>query len=205
MKKKFDESFINKDIKIIVGCDEVGRGCIAGPVVATCIILKDNFNSDLIDDSKKINKKKHFDLVNLIKENSIEYHTVFISEKIIDEINILNATKLAMEKSLSKFQTKYDLILTDYIKLNVNKKQENITKGDQKSLTIASASLISKYTRDEYMKKLHKKYPEYGFNTNAGYLTKKHKNAILNNGILECHRHSFEPIKSLKTNNQLLK
>ncbi|UWD34524.1 ribonuclease HII [Mesomycoplasma molare] len=195
MKKAFDDSFINENTKIIVGCDEVGRGCIAGPLVATCIILKKDFNSKLINDSKKIRKEKHKNIVELIKENSVEYHTVFIDEQTIDEINILKASKLAMEKSLKKFKSKIDLVITDFIKLDTKLKQINITKGDSKSLTIASASIIAKYTRDKYMKKVGKKFPEYNFEQNAGYPTKFHKEQIEKYGITPIHRISFKPVK----------
>ncbi|MGZ9413790.1 ribonuclease HII [Mycoplasma sp. Z386] len=189
----------------MAGCDEVGRGCVAGPVVATCVILKTEFDSNQITDSKKIPKNKHKELVDLIIENSLEYHTIFIDSQTIDEINILNATKEAMKNSIEKFNTKIDLVLTDFVKIDSNINQENITKGDSKSLSIAAASLIAKYTRDSFMKEISKDFPVYNFSQNSGYLTKEHKEALKKFGFCSIHRKSFEPIKSMHNKIKIFK
>lgn len=191
----FDNEFRKQGFKRLVGCDEVGRGCIAGPVVAACVILPFNYQNSLIKDSKKLTKKEIAFLYNEITKNAIEYQIGFVNEEKIDEINILQASKLAIENSLNQFNSNFDLILIDHLKVNSNHLQKNITQGDNKSLTIATASIIAKYTRDLYMQKIDEDFPNYDWKNNVGYPTIKHKEAILNFGITKHHRKSFKPIK----------
>ncbi|MBN3534769.1 ribonuclease HII [Mycoplasma procyoni] len=195
--KNFDDQYRKQKGNNLVGCDEVGRGCIAGPVVACCIMLKEDFNSNLIKDSKQIPKSKHKEISDLIKQNALEYHIKVGDIDLIDKINILNATKTIMKEAIESFQTKIDIILVDHIKLDIDKEHQSITKGDQKSLSIAAASIIAKYYRDQLMSDYAKKYSQYNFQTNAGYLTKKHKEALLEYGYSPIHRKTFEPIKTM--------
>ncbi len=199
---------------IAAGIDEAGRGPLAGPVVAACVILnRGDFPSE-INDSKKLSKflrKKIFAEL-LIKEKSgiAKFGIGVVDEKIIDEINILQATKLAMHRAFLDLQKKYDifpqLILIDgnfipFTKQNKIKEMLAIIKGDQKSLSIAAASIIAKETRDEIMRNIHQKYSSFGFDKHAGYATKFHIEKIREFGICEFHRKSFEPIKSMLNEN----
>lgn len=200
---KFDNQFRNFSKQNILGIDEVGRGCIAGPLVVAGVILNPNYKNPLINDSKKLSKLKREFLYQEIINNVIAYEIVFVNVDTIDQINILQATKQAMLKIASKLKDHYDLVLTDYERLDLNVEQHNITKGDAKSLSIAAASILAKVSRDKFMIEQDQIFPEYGFKTNVGYGTKKHLDAVYKAGICELHRKSFEPIKSLilKNNN----
>ena len=194
---------------IIAGIDEAGRGPLAGPVVASCVILNKNNLPKKIDDSKKISKKLRKEIFLNLKENC-KFGVGIVDEKIIDEINILQATKLAMKFAFEDLQKKYqtcpEIILVDgnFTPFNkVNKIQEilPIIKGDQKSLSIAAASIIAKETRDEIMDELAQIYPQYGFEKHAGYPTKSHIEQIKLHGICEHHRQTFKPIKNFLDEN----
>lgn len=182
------------DHKIECGTDEAGRGCLAGPVTAAAIILKKNFLNNDIDDSKKISKKNRYKLKDIIEKEALEFSFTHIFPKKIDEINILNASILAMQKSIGKLFTKIDLIIVDGNKFKSYKNipHQTIIKGDEKFLSIAAASIIAKTERDNYMNKIHKEYPQYGWDKNKGYPTKFHKEAILKYGITKYHRKSFK-------------
>ena len=182
------------DHKIECGTDEAGRGCLAGPVTAAAIILKKNFLNNDIDDSKKISKKNRYKLKDIIEKEALEFSFTHIFPKKIDEINILNASILAMQKSICKLFTKIDLIIVDGNKFKSYKKipHQTIIKGDEKFLSIAAASIIAKTERDNYMNKIHNEYPQYGWDKNKGYPTKFHKEAILKYGITKYHRKSFK-------------
>ena len=182
------------DYKIECGTDEAGRGCLAGPVTAAAVILKNNFLNNEINDSKKISKKNRYRLKDIIEKNALELSYSHIFPKKIDEINILNASILAMHKSINKLLTKIDFIIVDGNKFKSYKKipQQTIIKGDEKFLSIAAASIIAKTERDNYMIKIHKEYPEYGWDKNKGYPTKFHKLAILKYGTTKYHRKSFK-------------
>ena len=181
--------------KNVIGVDEVGRGALCGPVVSSAVLLNKNvLNHDLskeIDDSKKINEKKRYLLSNFIKKNSI--FTFGVSTNIeIDEINILNATILSMKRALEQLNNLDNVIKIDGQKIfNFNKRTIFITKGDQKSAPIAAASILAKCFRDDLLKKLSKKYPNYEWEKNKGYGTKKHLEAIKQFGITEFHRKTF--------------
>ena len=182
------------DYKIECGTDEAGRGCLAGPVTAAAVILKKNFLNNDIDDSKKISKKNRNKLKDIIEKEALEFSFTHIFPKKIDEINILNASILAMQKSIGKLFTKIDLIIVDGNKFKSYKNipHQTIIKGDEKFLSIAAASIIAKTERDNYMNKIHNEYPQYGWDKNKGYPTKFHKEAILKYGITKYHRKSFK-------------
>ncbi len=182
------------DYKIECGTDEAGRGCLAGPVTAATVILKKNFLNTDINDSKKISKENRYKLKEIIEHEALEFSFAHIFPKKIDEINILNASILAMQKSIGKLVTKIDFIIVDGNKFKSYKNipHQTIIKGDEKFLSIASASIIAKTERDNYMNKIHNEFPQYGWNKNKGYPTKFHKEAILKYGITKYHRKSFK-------------
>ena len=176
------------------GTDEAGRGSLAGPVTAAAVILNKNFKSKLITDSKKLSVNQRKEAKKLILENCIAYAIFSVRNKKIDEINILNASILAMQKSINKLNHKVDFIVVDgnrFKPIN-NIEFKTIIKGDQKYLNIAAASILAKTYRDNYMKKIHKEYPEYNWKKNKGYPTKEHKLAIKKYGITKYHRKSFK-------------
>jgi len=176
------------------GTDEAGRGSLAGPVTAAAVILNKNFKSNLITDSKKLSVNQRKKAKKLILENCIAYAIFSVRNKKIDEINILNASILAMQKSINKLNHKVDFIIVDGNKFKPinNIEFKTIIKGDQKYLNIAAASILAKTYRDNYMKKIHKEYPEYNWKKNKGYPTKEHKLAIKKYGITKYHRKSFK-------------
>jgi len=189
---------------LTIGTDEAGRGPLAGPVVAACAFLdQDDFPSE-INDSKKLSKLRRKKIF-LELQKKVKFGIGIVDEKIIDEINILNASKLAMLRAYENFCAKYKIfpqvILVDgnffpFAKQDQIQEIIPIVKGDQKSLSIAAASIIAKETRDEIMLQFHQKYPQFGFDKHAGYPTKFHVEKIREFGICEIHRKSFEPIKS---------
>lgn len=183
--------------KYIAGVDEVGRGPFAGPVVASCVILPLDYYLEGITDSKKISKKKREYFYDIIKRDALAIKTIFIDNKVIDEINILEATKLAMTKAINEIAIKPDVVLIDAVKLNLDIKTISIIKGDLKSITISAASIIAKVERDNYMSKMHELYPMYDFMHNAGYGTKKHMEALEKYGTCPLHRLSYKPVKRI--------
>lgn len=190
--KYFDDCFRSDKIKLIAGIDEAGRGSLAGPVVAASVILPVDFLSDEINDSKKINAAKREKLFDLIVNNCISYNYEVISPEEIDEINILQATLKAMYNSADKLSIKPNLLLVDGNKTFEDKiPTVAVIDGDEKSLSIAAASIIAKVIRDRIMVELDKNYPEYGWSKNKGYGTKRHIEAIKENGISPYHRKTF--------------
>ena len=176
------------------GLDEAGRGCLAGPVTAAAVILKPQFKNKIINDSKKLSYAKREKLAKIITENSIAYSIQNIYPDKIDEINILNASILAMHKCLDELEIKPEFLIIDGNKFKNYKKipYQTIVKGDQKYLSIASASILAKHFRDKFMENLDKKFPQYLWSKNKGYPTTEHKNAIKQFGITEHHRKSFK-------------
>jgi len=176
------------------GTDEAGRGCLSGPVTAAAVILNKNFKSKLITDSKKLSINQREEAKQIILKNCIAYAIFSVSNQKIDEINILNASILAMQKSINKLNHKVDFIIVDGNKFKPinNIEFKTIIKGDQKYLNIAAASILAKTYRDNYMEKIHKEYPEYNWEKNKGYPTKEHKLAIKKYGITKYHRKSFK-------------
>ena len=185
-------SYLHKN-KIEVGCDEAGRGCLAGPVVAAAVILPKNFKHPLLNDSKQLSEKKRVLLRTEIKEHAIAYAVGIVDHKEIDEINILNATILAMHRALDQIKNPFDSILVDGNRFKKYNETEHhcIIKGDGKYLSIAAASILAKTYRDDLMKKLHQKHPQYQWGNNKGYPTKSHRAAIRKIGISQYHRKSF--------------
>ena len=181
--------------KLIGGIDEVGRGPLVGPVVAACVILPEEFNLDGLTDSKKLSEEKRDYFYEEIKKQAISYGIGIIDEKKIDEVNIYEATKLAMKEAINNCKIKPDYVLTDAMKLDIDIPMTPIIKGDLKSITISAASVIAKVTRDRMMYELDKEYPMYDFKNNVGYPTKKHLDAINKYGIINEHRRSYGPVK----------
>lgn len=175
------------------GCDEAGRGCLCGPVVAAAVILGDNFYHEMVNDSKKLTLKTRLDLENYIKDNVKEYAVAEISPAFIDQHNILNASIHAMHKALDQLTTPPELILVDGNRFHPYNfiPHQCIVHGDSKILSIAAASILAKNHRDRLMMKLHEEFPQYGWNTNMGYATREHQRALKKFGPTIHHRKSF--------------
>ena len=191
----FERKLNDEGYTLIAGVDEVGRGPLAGPVAATAIIMPKDCYIEGVTDSKKVSPKKRKELKNQILEKAIAVSTIFINEKIIDEVNIYEATKLAMYQAINELDPKPDYVLIDAMPLDLDIPHESIIKGDEKSFTIACASIIAKEARDELMDEFDQKYPEYDFKQNKGYPTKKHRNALLTYGVTPIHRRTYGPVK----------
>ena len=178
---------------IEAGCDEVGRGCLCGPVVAAAVILDDKFEQNLVNDSKKLTFKTRLQLDNYIKDNVKDFAIAELSPKYIDEHNILNASIHAMHLALDKLIVRPEFILVDGNKFHPYNfiPHECIIKGDSKFLSIAAASILAKNYRDQLMIELHEEFPEYGWNKNMGYATKVHREALNKYGPTKYHRKSF--------------
>lgn len=178
---------------IEAGCDEVGRGCLCGPVVAATVILDANFDQKLINDSKKLSFKTRLELDSYIKDNVIDYGIAELSPEFIDQHNILNASIHAMHRALDQLKTRPELILVDGNKFHPYNytPHQCVIKGDSKILSIAAASILAKNYRDQLMIQLHEEFPEYGWNKNMGYATKTHREALKKYGPTKYHRKSF--------------
>ncbi len=181
------------DNTIEAGCDEAGRGCLAGPVFAAAVILPRDFYHPLLNDSKQLTEKKRLLLKDFIEKNALSYGVRSVSEKEIDQINILNASIRAMHLALNDLTVVPDLLLIDGNKFSPYKNIQHhcIIKGDSKYACIAAASILAKTYRDAYMKKLSLTFPSYGWETNKGYATLAHRIALVNNGPTRYHRKSF--------------
>lgn len=178
--------------RLVGGIDEAGRGPLAGPVFAACVILPDNCVINGINDSKKLSEKKRELLFDEIIEKAVAYSIASVDEKTIDEINILNATHLAMNKAVEEINPKPDYVLIDGNSIkNMTTPYETIVKGDSKSISIAAASILAKVARDRYITEISKNYPEYGFDKHKGYGTKAHTEALKKYGACEIHRKTF--------------
>mgnify|MGYP003412980172 FL=1 len=178
---------------IEAGCDEVGRGCLCGPVVAAAVILDDKFNQNLVNDSKKLTFKRRQSLDQYIKENVKDFAISELSPSIIDENNILNASFQAMHLSLDQLKIRPELLLVDGNRFHPygSIPHQCIVKGDSKILSIACASILAKNYRDQLMIELHEEFPHYGWNKNMGYATKQHREALIKYGPTIHHRRSF--------------
>jgi len=176
----------------IAGVDEAGRGPLAGPVYAAAVILPEGARIDGINDSKKLSEKKREELFDVITELAVSYCISSVDEKIIDEINILNATHMAMCQAVDGLDVPSDYVIIDGNSIKgMEKPHETVVKGDSKSISIACASILAKVSRDRYIKEIAEKYPEYGFEKHKGYGTKAHTDAILEHGICPIHRKTF--------------
>jgi len=186
--------------QIEAGCDEAGRGCLAGPVYAAAVILPENFKNDLLDDSKKLSEKHRNQLREIIEEKAIAWAVASVDNHDIDKINILNASILAMHLAIGKLNLEPNFLLIDGNKFKKYKKisHECIIKGDGKFLSIAAASVLAKTHRDEFMCKIDKNLPHYKWIKNKGYPTREHKKAISEFGITDYHRISFNLNEQLK-------
>lgn len=187
----FDRSKLSENIRLIAGIDEVGRGPLAGPVVTACVIMPYDSMINGVYDSKKVSKKNRERLYNEIINSAISYSITMRDEREIDRVNILNATKDAMIEAYYNLKIKPDLLMIDAVSLNVAEKESPIVKGDETSYAIACASILAKVYRDRLMENYATKYPEYDFEHNVGYGTKKHIEAIKAHGITDIHRLSF--------------
>ena len=176
-----------------VGCDEAGRGCLAGPVVAAAVILGEDFNNQVINDSKKLSEKNRNELRAYIEEHALTWAVGIVSPQEIDEINILNASFLAMHRALDQLKTPIDLIVVDGNRFNPyqNIPHECVVKGDAKYMNIAAASILAKTYRDEIMENLDAEFPQYHWKKNKAYPTKAHREAIAQFGTTPHHRLSF--------------
>lgn len=190
-KLKYELECLANGYKYIAGVDEVGRGPLAGPVVCAAVIMPIDDLIEGIDDSKKLSEKKRNLLSDAIKEKAICYNIAEVSPEVIDEINILEATKLCMKNALEGLSVKPDVALVDALKLDIDIPVVNIIKGDYLSYNIGAASIIAKVYRDNLMVEYAKKYPEYAFDKHKGYGTKVHIDAIKQCGPCEIHRKSF--------------
>ena len=187
----YERDFYTDNVKLIAGIDEAGRGPLAGPVVVASVIMpKDNLLEE-VNDSKKLTEKKRERLFDEIKELAIDYHVEIISEKVIDEINILNATKLGMKNCIEKLSKTPDLVLIDAVKIESDVPTISLIHGDALSYNIACASILAKVTRDRLMVELDEKYPEYNFKKHKGYGTKEHIENLKKYGKCEIHRDTF--------------
>lgn len=186
--KKWSQNYIE------AGCDEVGRGCLAGPVVAATVILDESFSQNFMNDSKKLKSKTRFYLDEYIKDRAIDYAIAELPPSFIDEHNILNASIHAMHLALDQLKVRPELILVDGNRFHPYHfiPHQCIIKGDSKILSIAAASILAKNYRDRLMLQLHKKFPQYAWDRNVGYPTKAHREAIREYGTTPHHRMSFK-------------
>lgn len=184
--------YLNID-KIEVGLDEVGRGCLAGPIVVAAVILPKDFESPIVKDSKKLSEKKRVEACKLIKEKAISYSVSFISPEDVDKLNVLQATMKGMHNCLDWLDKDFNHILVDgnYFNKYKNIEYDCVIKGDNTYYSIAAASILAKVARDEYMTELHKKFPKYKWDSNKGYGSSVHINAIKELGFNEHHRTTF--------------
>lgn len=194
---KFETDLYKKGYKFIVGTDEAGRGPLVGPVVAAAVILPPNYYLEGLNDSKKLSEKKRNMFYDIIMRDALSVGVGIVSPQEIDEINILEASRKAMNIALDNLKVAPDYILTDAMKLDRDVPVMPIIHGDALSETIAAASVIAKVTRDKIMVELDKKYPMYGFAQHKGYPTKKHIEKIQKYGIIEEYRKTFKPVKEL--------
>ncbi len=195
---QYERELYQKGAKLIGGVDEVGRGPLIGSVVASCVVLPENFHLEGLTDSKKLSEKKRNLFYDVIQKEAIAIGIGIIDEKKIDEVNIYEATKLAMKEAIKNTNIKLDHVLIDAMPLDIPIKTTSIIKGDSKSISIAAASVIAKVTRDKMMYELDEKYPMYDLKHNKGYPTKKHLEAIKKYGITPYHRLSYGPVKEYK-------
>ena len=198
-KQKMDSKTINLQTRFSdsfyeCGCDEAGRGCLAGPVVAAAVILPADFVCPELNDSKRLSENAREKLRPIIEKNALAWAVAMVDNCEIDEINILNASILAMHRAIDKLEVRPEFIIVDGNKFKSYREipHKTIVKGDSKFLSIAAASVLAKTHRDEIMQQLHAEFPQYDWNKNKAYPTKKHRNAILEFGITKYHRLSFQ-------------
>ncbi|RLD50954.1 MAG: ribonuclease HII [Bacteroidetes bacterium] len=191
--------YLNKGA-IEVGCDEAGRGCLAGPVYAAAVILPKNYKNEFLDDSKKLSEKKRNKLKEMIKNDALAWAVASVDNNEIDKINILNASVKAMHSAIEQLKIRPEHILVDgnRFKPYQNIPHKCIIKGDGKYMSIAAASILAKTFRDEFMRDIHIKHPEYHWDRNKGYPTILHRKAIAESGITKYHRKTFKLLSTQK-------
>ncbi|WEV61368.1 ribonuclease HII [Streptococcaceae bacterium ESL0729] len=194
---EFERILYQEGFDLIAGIDEVGRGPLAGPVVAAAVILPKNIKIKGLNDSKQIPKSKHEEVYQRVLDRALGIGIGIIDSQIIDQVNIYEATKLAMLEAIKKLKFLPEHLLIDAMKLDLPIPQTSIIKGDSRSMSIAAASIVAKVTRDKMMADYDKIYPGYDFIHNAGYGTKNHLEGLEKLGLTPIHRKSFEPIKSM--------
>ena len=196
--RKYEKELNRKGIELIAGVDEVGRGPLIGPVVAAAVILPKGYKLEGLTDSKKLSEKKREMFYEIIKRDALAIGIGIVDEKKIDEINIYEATKVAMKEAINKLDIKPEHILIDAMPLDLDIPTTSIIKGDLLSITISAASVIAKVTRDHMLYEIDKEYPMYDLKNNKGYGTKKHIEAIKKYGITKYHRLSYKPVSDYK-------
>lgn len=196
---QYEKELFEQNINIIGGVDEVGRGPLIGPVVAACCVLPHDFILEGLNDSKKLSEKKREKFYDYIIEHCLAYGVGIIEPEIIDEVNIYEATKLAMKEAITQVQEQVNLeyVLIDAMPLELNIPSNSIIKGDAKSISIAAASVIAKVVRDRMMIELDKEYPMYGYAKHKGYPTKAHIEAINKYGLIDGYRKTYGPVKDV--------
>ena len=193
----YEKELYTQGIQLIAGVDEVGRGPLAGPVVAAAVILPENCKIPGLNDSKKIPKSKHKEIYEAVLQNAIAIGIGVKDNQVIDQVNIYEATKLAMMEAIGQLDPQPQHLLIDAMKLDLPISQTSIIKGDANSLSIAAASIVAKVTRDQMMEEFDCEYPGYDFTQNAGYGTANHLAGLDKLGVTPIHRRSFEPVKSM--------
>ena len=193
----YEKELYTQGIQLIAGVDEVGRGPLAGPVVAAAVILPENCKIPGLNDSKKIPKSKHKEIYEAVLQNAIAIGIGVKDNQVIDQVNIYEATKLAMMEAIGQLDPQPQHLLIDAMKLDLPISQTSIIKGDANSLSIAAASIVAKVTRDQMMEEFDREYPGYDFAQNAGYGTAKHLAGLEQLGVTPIHRRSFEPVKTM--------
>lgn len=193
----YEKELYTQGIHLIAGVDEVGRGPLAGPVVAAAVILPENCKIPGLNDSKKIPKSKHHAIYQAVLDQALSVGIGIKDNQVIDQVNIYEATKLAMMEAIGQLEPQPQHLLIDAMRLDLPISQTSIIKGDANSLSIAAASIVAKVTRDQMMEEFDREYPGYDFAQNAGYGTAKHLAGLDKLGVTPIHRRSFEPIKSM--------
>ena len=193
---KYEEELNKEGYKFICGCDEAGRGPMAGPLVASGVILPIGYRLDYLDDSKKLTPKKRDQLFDIIKRDALAYEIEIISVEDVDKFNVYEASKIAMTRCVERLK-QIDYVLTDCMPLDIELPVLSLIKGDSKSASIAAASILAKVTRDRIMEELDKEYPQYEFKKHKGYVTKRHLELLNEHGVSPVHRKSFSPVKKV--------
>ena len=193
----YEKECYARGMELIAGVDEVGRGPLAGPVVAAAVILPKACKIPGLNDSKKIPKSKHKEIYEAVLQNAIAIGIGIKDNQVIDQVNIYEATKLAMMEAIGQLEPQPQHLLIDAMRLDLPISQTSIIKGDANSLSIAAASIVAKVTRDQMMEEFDKEYPGYDFAQNAGYGTANHLAGLDQLGVTPIHRRSFEPVKSM--------
>ena len=198
MALDLDKEYYTQGYRFIVGTDEAGRGCLLGPVFAAAVIWPKDLESPLINDSKKLTAKKREEAYDFIVKNAIAYGIAYVDADEIDEVNIYNASRMAMQRAIAKLNHDFDLVLTDAMKMpNYDKPVVDVIHGDALSMSIAAASILAKVSRDRLCDELDKKYPAYNIKKNKGYGTKDHLEALKKYGpVKHLHRFSYAPVKA---------